>query len=68
MSLFRRGEIWWCEFWFAGQHIACLKHSYAQCPRRPTPRSIPNGYSRLPKSYWTNVPALQHCASKNGIP
>lgn len=30
--------------------------------------SIPNGYSQLPKSYWTNEPVLQHCASKNGIP
>ncbi len=35
MSLFRRGEIWWYEFWFAGRHIAGLKHFYAQCLRRP---------------------------------
>jgi len=59
MSLFRRGEIWWYEFWFAVRHIAGLKYFYAQC-RCPPPLSIPNGYSQLPKSYWTNGNLVLH--------
>jgi hypothetical protein len=60
MSLFRRGEIWWYEFWLAGRRIAGLKHFHAQCLRRPALRSIPNGYSQLPKSYWTNGNLVLH--------
>jgi hypothetical protein len=28
MSLFRRGDVWWYEFWFAGQRITTLKTAW----------------------------------------